>query len=73
MVLKSSKASIWLRNIQLSVIGIVISERECVSKRERVEQLVRHAVCISVSVRIIERVIVSERIVELVSEPEREC
>ena len=29
MVLKSSKASIWLRNIQLSVIGIVISIIGC--------------------------------------------
>lgn len=29
MVLKSSKASIWLRNIQLSVIGIVISALSC--------------------------------------------
>ena len=29
MVLKSSSASIWLRNIQLSVIGIVISSISC--------------------------------------------
>jgi UDP-sugar transporter A1/2/3 len=29
MVLKSSKSSIWLRNIQLSVIGIVISACSC--------------------------------------------
>lgn len=32
LVLKSSKASIWLRNIQLSVIGIVISGLSCYSR-----------------------------------------
>eukprot|EP01033_Poteriospumella_lacustris_P005163 gene5163-3682_t len=32
MVLKSSKASIWLRNIQLSVIGIAISALSCYAR-----------------------------------------